>query len=146
MKKIRDKYLSFEINYNYKDIISSNNIHKDNLDSFIKQRDKYYTRMKYNFCLEITKYDLNNETIIFALSKYLDRKNFLGIQMLKKQLENLNNIKIKDIIKESLNESDFYEQYFSILKCDIIKNFFTSHLIIKEDTNEFHIQNEKSKD
>ena len=58
----------------------------------------------------------------------------------------MSNNKIKDIIKEILNENDLYEQYFSILNSDIIKKFFTSHLITNENTNEFYLQNEKSKD
>ena len=118
------------------------------MESYIKEREKYYNRLKFTFCNEIINYDLNNEneTNIFVLFKYLNAKDLLSIQRLKRQLENLNNNNIKDIIKEILNENDFYEQYFSILKCDIIKSFFTSHLITKEETDEFHLQSEKSKD
>lgn len=146
LKKIKEQYLHFEIHYNYENNNLSNNSHKENLDSYKEQRDKHYIRMKYTFCQEIAKYDLNDETNIFVLSKYLDTRDFLGIQKLKRQLENLDNKKIIDIIKEILNENDFYEKYFSILRCDIIKNFFTSHLITNEENNEFHLQNEKSND
>ena len=146
LNKIKEQYLDIEISHIYNTNTSSNNEHKDNLDNYIEQREKCYTRMKYSFCHEIIKYDLNDETNVFVLSKYLGNKDFLGIKMLKKQLENLSNNKIKDIIKEILNENDLYEQYFSILNSDIIKKFFTSHLITNENTNEFYLQNEKSKD
>ena len=146
LNKIKKEYLHSEFNYNFKNNISSNEKHLENLDNFINQRNKHYNKMKYTFCKEIIKFNLNKENNIFVLVKFIASNNLLGIKNLQKQIENLNNDKIKNLIKEILNENDFYDKYFSILKCDIIKKFFTSHITTDEKNDEFHLQKEKSKD
>ena len=146
LNKIKKEYLDYEFNYNFKNNISSNEKHLENLDNFINQRKKHYNKMKYTFCKEIIKFNLNKENNIFVLVKFIASNNLLGIKNLQKQIENLNNDKIKNLIKEILNENDFYDKYFSILKCDIIKKFFTSHITTDEKNDEFHLQKEKSKD
>ena len=146
LNKIKQEYLHSEFNYNFKNNISSNEKHLENLDNFINQRNKHYNKMKYTFCKEIIKFNLNKENNIFVLVKFIASNNLLGIKNLQKQIENLNTDKIKNLIKEILNENDFYDKYFSILKCDIIKKFFTSHITNDEKNDEFHLQKEKSKD
>ena len=146
LNKIKKEYLHSEFNYNFKNNISSNEKHLENLDNFINQRNKHYNKMKYTFCKEIIKFNLNKENNIFVLVKFIASNNLLGIKNLQKQIENLNTDKIKNLIKEILNENDFYDKYFSILKCDIIKKFFTSHITTDEKNDEFHLQKEKSKD
>ena len=146
LNKIKQEYLHSEFNYNFKNNISSNEKHVENLDNFINQRNKHYNKMKYTFCKEIIKFNLNKENNIFVLVKFIASNNLLGIKNLQKQIENLNTDKIKNLIKEILNENDFYDKYFSILKCDIIKKFFTSHITTDEKNDEFHLQKEKSKD
>ena len=146
LNKIKQEYLHSEFNYNFKNNISSNEKHLENLDNFINQRNKHYNKMKYTFCKEIIKFNLNKENNIFVLVKFIASNNLLGIKNLQKQIENLNTDKIKNLIKEILNENDFYDKYFSILKCDIIKKFFTSHITTDEKNDEFHLQKEKSKD
>ena len=123
-KVMKGQYSFFEFNYNSNNDISSNtDIHQKNLDYYLAQRNKYYKRMKYSSLCEILKYDLNDEINIFLLSEYVSSGDFLNIQKLKNGLENLNQNKIKGFIKDILNENEFYEHYFSILKCDIIKSF-----------------------
>jgi len=146
LNKIKQEYLHSEFNYNFKNNISSNEKHLENLDNFINQRNKHYNKMKYTFCKEIIKFNLNKENNIFVLVKFIASNNLLGIKNLQKQIENLNTDKIKNLIKEILNENDFYDKYFSILKYDIIKKFFTSHITTDEKNDEFHLQKEKSKD
>ena len=146
LNKIKQEYLHSEFNYNFKNNISSNEKHLENLDNFINQRNKHYNKMKYTFCKEIIKFNLNKENNIFVLVKFIASNNLLGIKNLQKQIENLNTDKIKNLIKEILNENDFYDKYFSILKCDIFKKFFTSHITTDEKNDEFHLQKEKSKD
>ena len=72
--------------------------------------------------------------------------DFEKFQKLMFKLGNLNQDKITTIINEILNKDDFYNSYFSILKTDIIKEFFTSHLYLDENGKEFHLKNEESKD
>ena len=145
LKVMKGQYSFFEFNYNSNNDISSNtDIHQKNLDYYLAQRNKYYKRMKYSSLCEILKYDLNDEINIFLLSEYVSSGDFLNIQKLKNELENLNQKKIKGFIKDILNENEFYEHYFSILKYDIIKSFFTNHLTINENTNDFILLAEKS--
>ena len=140
---IKDKYSSFEFNYNYISNTTSICNHKKNLDDYINQKKRFYKRMKYSSLHEILKYNLNDEINIFAFSKHLFSTNIRYIQKFKNRLENLNQKIIIQIIKEILNENDFYEHYFSILNSKIIKSFFTSELIINKNVDEFCTTKEK---
>ena len=62
------------------------------------------------------------------------------------KLENLEQKNIIGFIKEILNENDFYEHYFSILICDIVKNFFTSNLLINQKDKIFQKVEDKTND
>ena len=98
--------------------------------------------MKYS---SFYKYDLNDEIIIFAFSKYDVPNQFMDIQKLINKVKYLEQNKIIGIIKDILNENDFYEYYFSLLKCNIISTFFISHLAIEgEKTDEFKLVKEQS--
>ena len=146
LETIKEKYSPFEFNYkNIQNTTSACN-HKKNLDDYIEMRNKFYKRMKYSSLHEILKYNLNDEINIFALSNYYASTDFGYIQKYIKGIENLDQKNIIQIIKEILNENDFYEFYFSILKSDIIKNFFTSDLITDENVQEFLLLKKKSKD
>ena len=145
IQKIKDKYSPFEFNYNLKNVISTTDNHKKNLDNYLDMRNIYYKRMKYSSFYEILKYDLNDEINIFAFSKYDVPNQFMDIQKLINKVKYLEQNKIVGIIKDILNENDFYEYYFSLLKCDIISNFFTSHLDVElEKADEFTLLKEPS--
>ena len=123
-EKIKHAYSPVVFNYNYIDDDTTKIAHEENLENYINQRNQYYIRMKYSSLNEILRYNLEDEINIFALSKYYISTDFKRIQNFKKRLENLNQKKIIQIIKDILNENDFYEHYFSILKTDVIKTFF----------------------
>ena len=144
LKKIENNYLSLEYNYSFDNNSSFLENHKDKLENYINYRNKYYQRMNYSSFPEVFKFDLNNEINIFAFAKYDISTQFMYIQKFKNKLENLEQKKIIGIIKDILNEDDFYIHYFSILECDIIKNFFTSHLCVNENDNSFQLQKNKS--
>jgi hypothetical protein len=99
--------------------------------------------MKYSLFHEIINkfdnFDLNNELLIFGLADY----NFEDFQKFIIKLENLNQNDIIRIVKEILNENDFYDAYFSILRTDIVKFFFTTILYLDEGDTEFQFKKEK---
>ena len=101
--------------------------------------------MKYSLLNEIVKNDLNDEINIFAFAMLDSYGDFEIIQRFKKKLENLEQKTIIQFIEDILNDNNFYEQFFKILNSNIIKTFFTSHLLIGTK-EEFQIQNEKSND
>ena len=101
--------------------------------------------MKYSWFPEVIKFNLDSEFSIFAFSRYDINTDFHLIHKFKNKLENLKQNNIIKIIKEILNDNDFYEHYFSILESNIVKDFFTSN-IIKENENVFQKQNYESKD
>ena len=144
LKENETKYSPFEFKYNDNNDIISAEIHQDNLENYKEQRNKYYQRMKYSCFHEIFNYDLNNEINIFALFNYAATDKFINIEKFKKKLENLDQKRIIQLIKEILNDNDFYEHYFSILNSEIIKSFFTSDLITGKNNEEFLITQEKS--
>ena len=90
--------------------------------------------MKYSWFPEVIKYDWDNEFSIFAFSEYYLNDYFHLIHKFKNKIENLQQNNIAKIIKEILNNNDFYEQYFSILQSKIVKEFFTNNLIKKENS------------
>jgi hypothetical protein len=101
--------------------------------------------MKYSWCPEVLKNDLNSEFSIFVFSQFKDLSDIKKIQNFKLKLENLEQKNIIGFINEILNENDFYEHYFSILKCDIVKNFYQKDKIfqkVEDKTNDSENFNE----
>jgi len=90
--------------------------------------------------------DFQDEINIIALAEYSIPSNFEKVHKLRNKIENLNQNDIFKIINEILNENDFYESYFSILKCNIVKMFFTSNLYKEEKGKEFQLINYKAED
>ena len=116
------------------------------IDNYIVHRKRKFKRMKYSWCPEVLKFDLNNELNIFAFSQFKIFTEFDKIQNFQLKLKNLEQKKIIEFIKEILNDNDFYEHYFSILKCDIVKNFFTSNLLIISKDKIFQKVKDKTND
>ena len=142
----KEDYFHFEFDYSSSNNSINNEIHNKKLDKYLDHRNKYFKRMKYSWFPEVIKYDLNSEFSIFAFSQYAFNSNFNFIYKFKNKLENLEQNNIINIIKEILNENDFIEKYFSILQSNIVKDFFTSNLIIKDDKNCFQKEKYKTKD
>ena len=119
-------------------------ISNQKIEEYNDQRQKYFQRMKYSILNEICKFDLENEINIFSLNEYDDIvENFENIIKFKNGVENLEQKDIVKMIKDILNGDDFYEYYFSILKSEIISNFFNSHLSVDSNKKEFKISKEK---
>lgn len=145
LKNIEKKYSPFTF-YDFSEInLSEIADHKDKYKQYIDKKNNYYNRMKFSSLSEIFKLNLNDELIILALAEYDIPTDFEKFQKLIFNLGNLKQDKITTIINEILNKDDFYNSYFSILKTDIIKNFFTSHLYIDENGKDFQLKNEESK-
>ena len=145
LEEKEDVYSSANYNYDSINDITSTYNHEDNLNKYLENRNKYYTWMKYSLLNEIVKNDLNDEINIFAFAMLDSYSDFEIIQRFKKKLENLEQKTIIQFIEDILNDNNFYEQFFKILNSNIIKTFFTSHLLIGTK-EEFQIQNEKSND
>ena len=135
LEKIKKDYIPFEIDYPVLNNSLTNEMLKEKLDLYLNNRIKYYKRLKYSWFPEIIKYDWDNEFSIFAFSEYYLNDYFHLIHKFKNKIENLQQNNIAKIIKEILNNNDFYEQYFSILQSKIVKEFFTNNLIKKENSN-----------
>ena len=136
------KYSYFKLDDNLSKVFDYNNIN-DCLGEYKILKNKFYQRMKYSLFHEIINkfdnFDLNNELLIFGLADY----NFEDFQKFIIKLENLNQNDIIRIVKEILNENDFYDAYFSILRTDIVKFFFTTILYLDEGDTEFQFKKEK---
>ena len=136
------KYSYFKLDDNLSKVFDNNNIN-DCLGEYKTLKNKFYQRMKYSLFHEIINkfdnFDLNNELLIFGLADY----NFEDFQKFIIKLENLNQNDIIRIVKEILNENDFYDAYFSILRTDIVKFFFTTILYLDEGDTEFQFKKEK---
>ena len=102
--------------------------------------------MRFYIFSELFKLDLKDEINIISLAEYSIPSNFEKVHKLRNKIENLNQNDIFKIIKEILNENVFYESYFSILKCHIVKTFFISNLYIEEKGKEFQLINYKTED
>ena len=146
LEKIEKEYLPSEFNFSLKNNPTFNLNHNNKLEDYIEYKNRFYKRMEKSCLSEIFKCDLNKEINIFAFSTYIIDTQYSQIQNFKHRMENLEQKKILQIIKDILNENNFYEHYFSILRCDIIKKFFTSNLYVNENDKEFQLQKDKSKD
>lgn len=146
LNSIKKKYSYFKLD-DVSNLIYNNDNIDNNLEKYKILKNKFYQRMKYSSLYEILtkfdKFDLNNELLIFGLADYNISYNFEDFEKFINKLENLNQNDIIRIIKEILNENDFYETYFTILRTDIVKKFFTSILYLDENDTEFQFKKEK---
>jgi len=146
LNNIETQYLPFEFNYSSENNSLNMTEHKNKLKEYIEYRNRYYKRMRFSIFSEIFKLDFQDEINIIALAEYSIPSNFEKVHKLRNKIENLNQNDIFKIINEILNENDFYESYFSILKCNIVKMFFTSNLYKEEKGKEFQLINYKAED
>ena len=142
LKSIEENYSNLEFNYNTK----KNNGSIVKLNEYKTYEEKYYKRMKYCSLKNILEFDLNDEVNIFALSEFNIKRGFSSILDFKNKLEQINQNNISNMIKEILNDNNFYKKYFSILRTDIVKNFFISYLSIDDKNNEFKLNKNKTED
>ena len=146
LETIRKDYFPFEFDYSTSNNSINNEMHNEKLEQYLNYRNKYFKRMKYSWFPEVIKFGLDSEFSIFSFYSYDFKNKFDFIHKFKIKLENLEQNNIIKIIKEILNENDFYEKYFSILQSNIVKEFFTSNLIIKENENFFRNQTYETND
>ena len=137
LQEKKKDYFPSEFDYSFANNLTTNEKHNEKIDNYVKHRNTNYKRMEYSWFPEVFKFGLDTETSIFAFSEYDISTQFDLISKFKIKLENLEQKNIINMIKEILNDNDFYEHYFSILKCDIIKNFFNSYLTVNENENTF---------
>lgn len=97
---------------------------------------------------ELLKWNFEDEINIFSLVDYniiFDTPNeFENIENFKNKIENLEQENILKIINEIFNDDTFYEYYFSIMRSNIIKNFFKSNLYLEENSKEFNFISDKN--
>ena len=151
LEKIEKDYSPLKLNYSPFFLFSKQKTENEEkilsnqkIEEYNNQRQKYFQRMKYSILNEICKFDLENEINIFSLNEYKIVENFENIIKFKNGVENLEQKDIVKMIKDILYGDDFYEYYFSILKSEIISNFFNSHLCVDSNKKEFQIFKEKS--
>ena len=137
LQEKKKDYFPSEFDYSFANNLTTNEKHNEKIDNYVKHRNTNYKRMEYSWFPEVFKFGLDTETSIFAFSEHDISTQFDLISKFKIKLENIEQKNIINMIKEILNDNDFYEHYFSILKCDIIKNFFNSYLTVNENENTF---------
>ena len=142
----KDEYLPFEFDYSFPNNSIENEKHNKKLENYLIYRNKNYKKMKYSWFPEVIKLGLDNEFSIFAFSQYKIPTEFNLIRKFKIKIENLVQKNIVAIIKEILYDNDFIELYFSILKCDTIKDFYNNYVRINENDNVFQKQKYQSND
>lgn len=139
----------FQTNFDYSSENDKYNIidSKTKLNQYLNFKSKYYKRMFLSSLPEVFKWDLNDEVTILSLIdndiSSGDPIDFENVEKFKYRLKNLDQDKISKIVEEIFNDDLFYEYYFSILKSDIIKNFFTNNLCINENGKEFNFVENK---
>ena len=133
----------FQTNFDYSSENDKYNIidSKTKLNQYLNFKSKYYKRMFLSSLPEVFKWDLNDEvTILSLVDNDISSGNpidFENVEKFKYRLKNIEQDNISKIVGEIFNDDLFYDYYFSILKSDIIKNFFTNNLYIDENGKEF---------
>ena len=132
-----------KLNFDY--IPDINN--KKKLEDYLVLKKRKYQRLFLSSLPEVLEWDLKDEIIIFSIVENdithgLPIK-FERLQKFKDNLQNLFHDKIFNIANEILNDNKFYEYFFEILKSEIVKKFYTSHLFLDENDKEYQfIENE----
>ena len=145
LQNIKNDYFPFKFDFSFEGNLT-NFEYNQKIDNYINHRNTYYKRMSYSWFPEVWKYGLDSELSIFAFSRYKISEEFNKIQKFKMKLENLEQKDIIKLIKDILNDNDFFEKYFSILKSNIVKDFFNSYLTINEKDNTFQKDENKTSD
>ena len=145
LQNIKNDYFPFKFDFSFEGNLT-NFEYNQKIDNYINHRNTYYKRMLYSWFPEVWKYGLDSELGIFAFSQYKISEEFNKIQKFKMKLENLEQKNIIKLIKDILNDNDFFEKYFSILKSNIVKDFFNSYLTINEKDNTFQKDENKTSD
>ena len=145
LQNIKNDYFPFKFDFSFEGNLT-NFEYNQKIDNYINHRNTYYKRMLYSWFPEVWKYGLDSELGIFAFSRYKISEEFNKIQKFKMKLENLEQKNIIKLIKDILNDNDFFEKYFSILKSNIVKDFFNSYLTINEKDNTFQKDENKTSD
>ena len=145
LQNIKNDYFPFKFDFSFEGNLT-NFEYNQKIDNYINHRNTYYKRMLYSWFPEVWKYGLDSELGIFAFSRYKISEEFNKIQKFKMKLENLEQKDIIKLIKDILNDNDFFEKYFSILKSNIVKDFFNSYLTINEKDNTFQKDENKTSD
>ncbi len=86
--------------------------------------------------------NLNDEIIICALKENLSLRS---IQNIKDNIENIDQKEINTIIETILNDNELYQSFFSILKMNFMKKFFTENYILDENAIEYKYIIDKTK-
>lgn len=86
--------------------------------------------------------NLNDEIIICALKENLSLRS---IQNIKDNIENIDQKEINIIIETILNDNELYQSFFSILKMNFVKKFFTENYILDENAIEYKYIIDKTK-
>lgn len=86
--------------------------------------------------------NLNDEIIICALKENLSLKS---IQNIKDNIENIDQKEINTIFETILNDNELYQSFFSILKMNFVKKFFTENYILDENAIEYKYIIDKTK-
>ena len=90
----------------------------------------------------------DNEIILCSLKDYADKKRDIEktIKEINKNIENLEQHTIKSYIENILDSNDFYEIFFSIMKSDTIKAFYSGNVSIFDKDNESEYKLIENKD
>ena len=150
LNEIKPKFINENIRFD--DFTSQNNINQNDLNQYLDLKKKKYKRKYLSSLTEVLKWNFDNEINIFSLVDYNITYDipceFENIDNYKKKIENLEQENILKIINEIFNDDTFYDYYFSIMRNNIIKKFFTSNLYLEENSKEFNFitnKNENSK-
>ena len=150
LNEIKSKYINE--NNRFDDFISQNNINQNDLNQYLDLKKKKYKRMYLSSLIEVLKWNLDDEIIIFSLidNEISSSKpfQFENIENYKKKIENLEQENILKIINEIFNDDTFYDYYYLIMRSNIIEKFFTSNLYLEKNSKEFNFitdKNENSK-
>ena len=146
LNEIKPKFINENIRFD--DFTSQNNINQNDLNQYLDLKKKKYKRMYLSSLTEVLKWNFDNEINIFSLVDYNITYDipceFENIDNYKKKIENLEQENILKIINEIFNDDTFYDYYFSIMRNNIIKKFFTSNLYLEENSKEFNFITDKN--
>jgi hypothetical protein len=128
------------------DILTKYNNFNLNSDSTLDEKTKKKiidSRINLTSPKFFIEYDLNNEITVCAFKEKLSIE---GIQNIKNNIENIDQKEINTLIETILNENELYQIFFSILKMDFVKKFFSENLILGENDIEYKFINDKTED
>lgn len=117
-----------------------------NSDSTLDEKTKKKiidSRINLTFPKLFLECDLNDDITICAFKEKLSMES---IRNIKDNIENIEQKEINTVIESILKENEFYQIFFSILKMDFVKKFFSENLILGENDIEYKYINDKTED